>query len=291
MWSVKWVTDRWQAKLEKWDKIMDYCQILVWGRRRVKRDSKKWKKGVNMSNIANNVQSRMSTHHIMANIHTQVMPFSIVPSHPHTKKHVVHIANVKTAVELRLFLGQLNEDLLSNSGALERGSECFGCSHQSSLSWTNCHCCLWISWTHHTESSHRPLPPKSTPATLPLYWHRSKQIPENQHWQNQPETDCIRTGKAAVKYKVHLQCDMYNRMHLMLQNESKSLWVHEPSAMNCINFQLWKMNALCQIIFIKQDYIVSHKVFLKKSLLYILFTENDSSFSAFIFVSMINSMC
>lgn len=157
-------------------------------------------------------------------------------NHPHTKKHAGHFANVKTAVALRLFGGQLDEDLLSNSGALERGSKCFGCSHQSSLSWTDCHCCLWISRTRHTVISHRPLPPKFTSATPVLYLYRSKQNPENQHGQNQPETDCIRTGKAADKSKVHLQCDMYNRMRLMLQNESKSLQVHEPSAKNCINF-------------------------------------------------------
>lgn len=89
---------------------------------------------MNISNIASNVQSGMSTHHnIMTNIHTQVIPCNSLDllNHPHTKKHVIHIVNVKAAAELRVFGGQLDEDLLSNSGALERGSKCFGCAHQS----------------------------------------------------------------------------------------------------------------------------------------------------------------
>lgn len=177
-------------------------------------------RGKYLSNIANNVQSGMSTcYNIMSNIYTQVKPRDSLDllDHPHTKKNLVHIANVKAA-----FGGQLDEDFLYNSGAIKRGSKCFGCSHQSSLSWTDCHCCLWILQTHHTAISHRCLlkPPLVTPT---LYLHSSKQNPETQLGQNQPKTVCIRTGKAAVKYKVHLQYDMYNRMHLMLQNESKSL--------------------------------------------------------------------
>lgn len=81
-------------------------------------------------------------------------------TYTHTKKNILD-----TVVWLQLFGGQLDEDFLSNSGAIERGSKCFGCSHQSSLSWTDCHCCLWISQTHHTAISYRCL---LKPPLLPL---------------------------------------------------------------------------------------------------------------------------
>lgn len=78
----------------------------------------------------------------------------------------------------------------------------------------------------------------------------------------------------------------------MLQNESKSLWIHEPSAKNCINFISYeKWMHFVRLYLSKQDYIIPHQVKKNKSLLFILFTESNSSFGGFTFVSMINIMC
>lgn len=133
--------------------VTDLIREVRWNYRRLpdfkekekgsKKETERRKKGVNISNIANDVQSRMSTPYRDQHTHTG-NAFPNLLNHPRTKKHSVRVANVKTAVELQLVVGQLDEDLLFNSGALERISKCFGFSHQSSLSWTDCHSSLQI---------------------------------------------------------------------------------------------------------------------------------------------------